>query len=639
MKKNTIFEKNFNAIKFTNPQLAKQITESKPEKLQLVKQNPSFEPDIAFENNKFYYGGNPKITAFKELSNNEFKNPKLLLFLGFGLGYHISEYINNTKWATKTLHILIVEKDLDILKAGLSVTDLSNLILAKKITIIAGHSIDNLYLHIFNFCNNSPEIKLMAKSIDVVAVSGALRLDKNYYVTAMKFLREAINQTLQNYGNSPEDSFIGLENMLNNIKTTVSWPGIIDFENKFAGKPAVLVAAGPSLEKNIDLLHKIKDKAFIIAVDTSLRIMLKRGIYPHMVTSIERGISTLKYYTDLEEFLPELRKTYFAPATIVRKELYDKCVDEYKMKPMIVYRDFAHYKWLKVDKGIINSGKSSANLAFKMLVKMGFKTIILIGQDLAFGENEKTHISGADHSIEGMKKSYKIKETMWVKGNYQEKIKTIKTWYHFLRYYEQDIAQFDGIVINATEGGAFIQGTKIMTFKEAIDKYLTKNFDFFEILDKGFEKFSQEKIKEDTQTIKKVLKETKDFTDKIITLCNKGLELSEQFKKELEEKTQGKAVAFTEFDSEWINGYAKKMMGIKNEIVNNNLFYLFMMHIIQSYIIRTEIEINALPGRYSHQNEIDAFYIKIMIEWFNTILGITQIAQKHLDKASEIIEK
>ena len=41
-----------------------------------------------------------------------------------------------------------------------------------------------------------------------------------------------------------------------------------------------------------------------------------------------------------------------------------------------------------------------------------------------------------------------------------------------MQAYELDVAKYSGKTINATEGGAFIQGTEVMPLQKAIDIYL-----------------------------------------------------------------------------------------------------------------------------------------------------------------------
>ncbi len=634
-----IFEKNMSALKKADPTLFNRIArcDLSKEPYQFIGDGKNL--NILLKDRKLFYYDPEKRTESiqRELEKVDTKNPKLTVCLGFGLGIHLSQFIRRTVRPGMIKKILLIERDIPILKMGLHVTDIADLIIKNQIHIIAGEQQENLYGTLYRYLMEDSTVKLFAKSMAVVPVNAAMAIDKEYYLGSIKYMREAINQTLQNFGNSPEDSLWGLENMLSNVDYTFKNPGIIHLKDKFVGKTAIIVAAGPSLQKNIDLLKEVGDRALIICVDTAFRILLRRGIYPHMVTSIERGISTLKYYNDLEEYQPDLKNVYFAPATVVRRELYETCVDGYGMRPVMLHRDFAHAKWMEVEKGRILSGKSSANLAFAMLTYMGFSKIILVGQDLAFGADDKTHIDGADHSIQGMQKSPKIKETMWVRGNFVEKIKTIRTWYNFLRHYENDIAKYDGVVINATEGGARIEGTKLQTLAETVGELGTSG-EIAETIEKGLGEFKEESIEKDRKTLSRVTDTTLTFLESVMKKCSEGISGIETFKKELHEKTGGKNIPFTQIDAGWLAGKVQKLETLKQEITKDKNFYLFMMHIVQSYIIKAEIETNALEGAFRTENEINAAKIKILSQWFPTIGKLTKIARDHLENAKKIVE-
>ena len=57
--------------------------------------------------------------------------------------------------------------------------------------------------------------------------------------------------------------------------------------NLFKGHPAIIVSAGPSLEKNIHLLREAKGKAVIIAVDAVLPTLVPAGVIPDIVVVLE----------------------------------------------------------------------------------------------------------------------------------------------------------------------------------------------------------------------------------------------------------------------------------------------------------------------------------------------------------------
>lgn len=59
---------------------------------------------------------------------------------------------------------------------------------------------------------------------------------------------------------------------------------------------AVIVATGPSLDKQLDTLKKFAPYVTVISLDASLPILAKHGIKPDYVTSIERVIETSSFF-------------------------------------------------------------------------------------------------------------------------------------------------------------------------------------------------------------------------------------------------------------------------------------------------------------------------------------------------------
>ena len=56
---------------------------------------------------------------------------------------------------------------------------------------------------------------------------------------------------------------------ITNIPEIAKWPTVLDVGDRFKGKPFVCVAPGPSLSKNVKLLHELKGKAIICARRTA----------------------------------------------------------------------------------------------------------------------------------------------------------------------------------------------------------------------------------------------------------------------------------------------------------------------------------------------------------------------------------
>ncbi|MGE4511077.1 MAG: hypothetical protein AB7D43_08255, partial [Sulfurimonadaceae bacterium] len=95
-----------------------------------------------------------------------------------------------------------------------------------------------------------------------------------------------------------------------------------------------------------------------------------------------------------------------------------------------------------------------------------------IGQDLAYGEDGKSHASGHVFGEENVKTK---ENDVWIKGwGGKSEVRTNHTWDMFRKSFEKDIAETKQtmLTINATEGGASIYGTLEIPFSEAIERYV-----------------------------------------------------------------------------------------------------------------------------------------------------------------------
>lgn len=240
----------------------------------------------------------------------------------------------------------------------------------------------------------------------------------------------------------------------------------------------IVVAAGPSLNKNIQELRKAKGKAFIIAVDTAIKPMLRAGIVPDMFFIVD-ALKPIEL-VDIEgaDKIPLVTTLNASPEVLSyhkgKKFFYD---EYYRFAEKVIMK--SGLRW-----GDVATGGSVATNAFSLLYKIGLKTIILVGQDLALTGN-KSH---ADGTFEEKMPEMDTSDCYWVEGNYEEKVPTLTDFYTFLNWYVRTIGEckeyVEGFrVINATEGGAKIEGTEIMTLREAIAETCTKEVDIASCLD------------------------------------------------------------------------------------------------------------------------------------------------------------
>ena len=285
--------------------------------------------------------------------------------------------------------------------------------------------------------------------------------------------------------------------------------------------PAIVVAAGPSLNKNIQELKKAKGRAFIIAVDTAIKPLLKEGIVPDMYATLDgkkpielirvggsKNIPLLTNIDSSKELLDyhEGKKFFYRQGYKYVDELYD--MNGRKFEGLVV-------------------GGSVATLAFSLVCHLGCQCVILVGQDLAY-TNNKSH---ADGTFSEKMKEEDTTNYIMVPGNYEDEVPTIGNLNQYRIWFEQFIKawQLPLKVINATEGGAKIEGTEIMTLREAISRECKREVDIsanIETLKPEFNKEEQQKILEyfhntpkEIQNYIKLLREGKKMYDKLEKIC------------------------------------------------------------------------------------------------------------------------
>ncbi|KTD83850.1 motility associated factor glycosyltransferase family protein [Paenibacillus etheri] len=294
-------------------------------------------------------------------------------------------------------------------------------------------------------------------------------------IAIVKIIKEVVQYKTLMYGNSVEDSLIGFRHHMKNLKHLPRSKDVSLLKNTMPNVPAIVVSAGPSLNKNINQLQQLKDKAVIIAVDTIAQRLCDEGIVPDFICSIERGIETYTYFYE--------GKTYPVDSTLVGPlVLYPEVFEEFPGEVVIPMRgNVGEFTWLKEILGLqddysISIGLSCAHVAFGVAEHIGASPIILIGQDLAYGNSPKeTHAGGTIYDDKELTSSMYAKiETLETEGYYGGAVETTEIWNAFRTWFEMEIANKQLNVINATEGGAKIAFSKQLSLEEVGKQYCKK---------------------------------------------------------------------------------------------------------------------------------------------------------------------
>ncbi|HID0730741.1 TPA: 6-hydroxymethylpterin diphosphokinase MptE-like protein, partial [Campylobacter jejuni] len=174
-------------------------------------------------------------------------------------------------------------------------------------------------------------------------------------------------------------------------------------KNKFEN--AIVVSAGPSLAKQLPLLKAYQDKAVIFCADGALSMLEKEGIVPDYILNIDfKDCHVMKFFQNKENLKQSIIALECATHPNVARSLKaENC--------MIVLRNKALYQRFNLnDFGYVDTGTHVSHFSYTLALALGFKNIIMIGQDLAFDEKGNSHSKGFDfgEKFEEEHKKYKL---------------------------------------------------------------------------------------------------------------------------------------------------------------------------------------------------------------------------------------
>ncbi|MBP3295520.1 MAG: motility associated factor glycosyltransferase family protein [Lachnospiraceae bacterium] len=240
--------------------------------------------------------------------------------------------------------------------------------------------------------------------------------------------------------------------------------------------PIVLVGAGPSLEKNAEQLKDISGRALIIACTRATETLEKYGVKADLVVMID----------------PEEGHDYCAhdPNRTYSLLFYaDSAIDIQKYYAgKGIYFGFHQNLFpltrLNEEQIRLATGGSVITCIFSYLLNAGYRNFVLVGEDLAFDDNQKTHSGSYLEKAEGQ-----IFETMGINGSI---VRTRADWNIFRMFFEQELERHPEITItDATEGGALIKGSRVRALREWMGTLADQTYpiaDWINGLPKGNEK-------------------------------------------------------------------------------------------------------------------------------------------------------
>ncbi|ECQ1772831.1 motility associated factor glycosyltransferase family protein [Campylobacter coli] len=404
-------------------------------------------------------------------------------------------------------HLFVFESEIELFILALSTIDLSEELCSGKIYLvdIEEERVDIQLLILFDMKDMFEYLSLYEMFVNN---SFYKQFCEKTWCETDEFCKKNIEIVIRDSGLNSNLSFQSYFHFLQNIPSmleSIPFQRILSQrKNKFDN--AIVVSAGPSLAKQLPLLKACQDKAVIFCADGALSMLEKEGIVPDYVTNLDFTDLAMKFFQNKENKTSLNILSCATHPNVAHSLKAENC--------MIVLRNKALYQRFNFnDFGYIDTGTHVSHFSYTLALALGFKNIIMIGQDLAFDEEGNSHSKGFDfgEKFSGEENIDKLKVTAYAgKGE----VLTHITWndYRIKLEYLFACNEQKAKFYNATEGGARINFTEELSFKECCEKLLTKEKPQFELpksltknrSDKLLVKF-KEKIQKDQDNAKRFL--------------------------------------------------------------------------------------------------------------------------------------
>ncbi len=316
-------------------------------------------PVVAVDGRKLHSGRDPVTEARRFARGLDLGDVTVVILLGFGSG-HVVRAIA----ARSSAAIIVFEPDLEVLAVGI---DHGPIQPSTRVFTTPSRLGEYLYGRL-----GGTDRGVLARWVP------SMRAAPEVYEAAKQAAGQAVDRASLRHRTARIRGPGWLRHYLTNLPALAQEPGLAALAFGLAGTPAIIVAAGPSLDANLEDLRRAVGSAFVLAVNTAATALGKAGIRPSAVVAIESldvssQLAALPFLREVPAFLeltghPALWALPFA-----------------RRIPISVDTNACSIFSAKVDpKHHLSAGFCVANAAVAIAHALGCNPIILVGSDLAY---------------------------------------------------------------------------------------------------------------------------------------------------------------------------------------------------------------------------------------------------------------
>jgi len=311
----------------------------------------------------------PVAAAEQWLAPVRLDDTQVLFVIGFGDG-HVLDALDRRGWTGK---VIALEPDASSAAESLTRPEVRAWQVAGRLIVLAGPEYTGL--------DKALAAMPLATEKPVIAGNPAVaRAHREACVHAARTVSRAWFGARANDEAKRKNAARYLQNTLRNAEAIGHEGDAAALKDLFTAVPALVVGAGPSLDRNLADIVRYRDRVVIIAADTSLRPLLAAGVEPDLVVATDPTETNARHLNDLSA----CARTHLVAEGSVDPE----SLPHFEGRTFFFrIADHHPWPWLRQaghDRAHLRAWGSVLTTAFDLALTMGCEPIVFAGADLAF---------------------------------------------------------------------------------------------------------------------------------------------------------------------------------------------------------------------------------------------------------------
>ena len=391
------------------------------------------------------------LQTVKDWLNEQENDLDLIIAAGTGNNNEISILLDLTP---PDCQILLIERNPARAAQLFRTCPVEEYVKSKKLFLAIGEDkthIANQFMTIMDI-RNSPKFKIF----DPFPLEPE---DSEFHTATLLDLRNMMRARIFNVATLMNLGTQWQRNCIKNIPKLISSQGINALKDLFPGKPALVIAAGPSLNNALDVIADIAPHFVKICVAQALHPIHNAGIKPDLVMAVDANPVTM------QQLKVPCDDTFLACSSVVPLSVLDRFKGIFSghinSNPIGIW-----ISSLGNEKGPIFPGGTVTSGAIDLALQMGCDPIITVGLDLSVAEDGTSHAKDTMYHGQKLDKEKLIP----VPGNFVDTVFTKSDFRVYIDIIGNYISRHkERRFINANDSGAKIKGMDVITHKEIKD--------------------------------------------------------------------------------------------------------------------------------------------------------------------------